>query len=238
PGPLFCVLGTAEVVGAVFDSPVIDNDGLLETHGYFGDSYLVENPGWLAGGSVSWARELLGFDDDAALDRAAAEVPPGSDGLLFLPALTGAMAPRWNAGARGCFYGLTPAHGRGHLARAVLEGCALAMRDVQERMQEIGRPADSIIALGGGAASKVWLQIRADVGGLEVHGSELTDSCALGAAMLAAAAAQGRPVLELAAEIEHTRQSFEPRPELRATYDVAHRSYRQLFDRLEPLFDG
>ncbi len=130
PGRVACVLGTAEVVGALDEQARIDPDGLVETHSFAGGHFYVENPGWLSGGALAWLLPLLGLADFAELDRRAAAVAPGAEGVTFLPALSGAMAPEWIAAARGCFYGLTPAHGQGHMARAVLEGCAFAMRDV------------------------------------------------------------------------------------------------------------
>ncbi|MGF1611543.1 MAG: FGGY-family carbohydrate kinase, partial [Kiloniellales bacterium] len=189
PGRLACVLGTAEVVGALHAEPLIDRDGLVETHGYVTDSYFIENPGWLSGGALVWLRDTCRLRDFAELDALAAAVPPGAEGLTFLPALSGAMAPEWIASARGSFYGLTPAHGAGHLARAVLEGCAFAMRDVLERLRAMGVALDSILLLGGGARSRLWVQIRADLAGLPVEVPRVVDASPLGAAMLAAVAA-------------------------------------------------
>ena len=80
-------------------------------------------------------------------------MPAGSDGQLFLPALSGAMTPRWNAGVRGVFSGLSLAHGRGHVARAVFEGCAYGVRDIVERFVELGLPAEEIRVVGGGAGA-------------------------------------------------------------------------------------
>ena len=125
----------AEVVGALHDHPAIDRRALVETHGYPGGCFFIENPGWLSGGALAWFIETFGLRDVQELDALAQSVPAGADGLLFLPALSGAMAPEWIASARGCFYGLSMAHGRAHAARAVLEGCAFAMRDVLERLR-------------------------------------------------------------------------------------------------------
>lgn len=233
PGPVACVLGTAEVVGALADAPVIDDDGLVETHAYPTGAYFVENPGWLAGGALTWLCETLGFASAAELDAAAAQVPAGADGLVFIPALSGAMAPRWIASARGCFYGLTPAHGRGHLARAVLEGCAFAMRDVIDRLRALNVRTERVVLLGGGAASEVWARIRADVACLPVHRSTVTDSCAVGAAMCAAVAGQVQPDLQhCAARVPAAELAAEPSG---ARYDDAHARYRALFDALEPV---
>src|SRR6185369_3700131 len=134
PGRIAVVLGTGEVVGGLHLTALRDESGLLETHAYPGGAFFIENPGWLSGGAVAWLSQLLNIPDLATLNALAAEVPAGADGLSFMPALTGAMAPEWQPAARGCFYGMTPAHGRGHMVRAVLEGCAFAMRDVVERL--------------------------------------------------------------------------------------------------------
>jgi xylulokinase len=237
PGPVLVALGTGEVVGALHATPAIDQESLVETHAYPGGAYLIENPGWLCGGALVWLKELLGLESFAALDRLAEQVPPGADGLLFLPALTGAMAPEWIPAARGCFYGLTPAHGRAHWARALLEGCAFAMRDVTDRLAQMGLATDSILLLGGGAKSRIWGQIRADLTGLPVRVPAATDSSPMGAAMLAAVAA-GRvaDLREAAALVRGTSQELSPAPALKPAYDEAYQRYRRLFAALKPLY--
>src|SRR5690606_3336586 len=117
-------------VSALTERLLLDLDGLVETHAYPGGLYHLGNPGWLSGGAVRWAGSLLGQPTDAAFVALAADAPAGCDGLIFIPALSGAMAPRWVPEARGSFIGLTMSHGPAHLARAVLEGTAFAMRDV------------------------------------------------------------------------------------------------------------
>jgi xylulokinase len=237
PGPVVAVLGTGEVVGAIHPSPVIDAEGMVETHAYPGGGYLVENPGWLSGGALAWLKDLLGVADFAAFDRLAAEASPGADGLLFLPALTGAMAPEWIATARGCFYGLTPVHGRAHWARALLEGCAFAMRDVTERLAQMGLATDSILLLGGGARSPFWAQMRADVTGLPVLLPEQADSSPVGAAMLAAVAAGLVGDLRHAASLVlHETRTLRPTADQQAAYDAAYGRYRRLFAALKPMF--
>jgi xylulokinase len=237
PGPVMVALGTGEVVGAIHPTPVIDRESLVETHAYPGGAYLVENPGWLCGGALAWLRDLLQLPDFATLDRLANEVPPGAEGLLFLPALTGAMAPEWVPGARGCFYGLTPIHGRGHWARALLEGCAFAMRDVIDRLAQMGLATDSILLLGGGARSRVWGQIRADLTGLPVQLPAETDSSPMGAAMLAAVAAGALASLREAAALRRdARETLLPMAGHKAAYDEAYDRYRRLFAALKPLY--
>lgn len=231
PGPMVSVLGTAEVVGSVASDLVIDEKALLETHAYPG-GYFVENPGWLCGGAVAWARSLLGVKSDAEFDRLAAEVSPGCDGVLFLPALSGAMAPKWRAGARGAFYGMSAGHHAGHLARAVLEGCAFAMKDVRDRLLELGLAADPVVLLGGGARSDLWAQIRADLCDAVVEIPEELDTCAVGAARLALRALGA----SVSWQRPHGARRFWPRPAHTKTLAEAYRRYSQLFECLEPLY--
>jgi xylulokinase len=237
PGSLACVLGTAEVVGAVSRELVLDHRGLLETHGY-ASGYFIENPGWLSGGALEWLCGIAGFASAAALDAAAAEAATGAGGVTFLPALTGAMAPAWVPGARGCFYGLSAATGRGELARAVLEGCAFAMNDVAGRLGDIGVGLEEIVLLGGGSASDLWARIRADVSGLPVAAASQLESCPLGAAALAAVAAGVAPDLETAtAPLAARRARRDPDPAATAASAAAYARYLDLFAALEPLYE-
>lgn len=238
PGIVANVLGTAEVVGALDPRPLIDERGLVETHRYVGSSlHYIENPGWVSGGALEWLRGLLQIPDFQAFDAAATAVGPGSDGLLFLPALTGAMTPEWNAAARGCFYGLTPSHGPGHLARAALEGNAFGLRDVVERLREMGVAVETVRVLGGGARSRLWSQLRADITGLPVERSAVADASAVGAALLAAVASGQWPDLGAVAQRGGAvAEIVEARPALQALYDEAHGRHRHLFQALKPMF--
>lgn len=237
PGKMTCVLGTAEVVGALHPHPVIDKTGLLETHAYGGGHYFIENPGWLSGGTLTWLRDLLKLKDFAELDALAEGIAPGCDELTFLPALNGTMAPEWIASARGCFYGLTPAHGAGHLARATLEGTAFAMRDVRNCLHSLGVEATAIVALGGGAKSRLWTKIRADMTGLPVEVPAVTDTAPLGCTILAAVAAGAFPNVQSAvATLGKVSHVVEPDPAVAARYDDAFGRYHLLFESLRPLY--
>lgn len=237
PGRMACCLGTAEVVGALDQEPKVDSRGLMETHSYANDTYFIENPGWLSGGALAWFVETFRLRNFKELDELASKVCPGVEGLIFLPALGGAMAPEWQASARGCFYGLTPAHGTGHMARAVLEGCAFAMRDVLERLREMVVPVSSILLLGGGASSHVWARIRADISALPVELPVLADTSPLGAAMLAAVAGAVQPDLMAAAElVGGTAETIEPSVKAQVAYEGAYASYRRLFESVRPMF--
>lgn len=237
PGRVAAVLGTGEVVGGLHPTPLRDQSGLLETHAYPGGAFFIENPGWFSGGSITWICQLLSIPDLATLNALAAEVPAGADGLTFLPALTGAMAPEWQPAARGCFYGMTPAHGRGHMVRAVLEGCAFAMRDVVDRLDAMGVDARSLLLIGGGAHSRLWAQMRADIVQRPVELPDCIDCAPIGAALLAAVAGGlARDLKQAVGALSDGRTDIAPDRQKAGAYDDAYGRYRQLFGALRPLF--
>lgn len=237
PGRIAVVLGTGEVVGGLHPDALRDDTGLLETHAYPGGAFFIENPGWFSGGSVTWLSDLLNVADLAALERDVADLPIGADGLTFIPALTGAMAPEWQPAARGCFYGLTPAHGKAHMFRALLEGCAFAMRDVVDRLDRMGVAGASLLLLGGGAQSALWSQMRADLARRPVELPDRLDTAPAGAALLAAVAGGMMPDLHRAAEaLPIRRAELRPDPNRADEYEAAYRRYRRLFESLRPLF--
>lgn len=146
-----------------------------------------------AGLSLRWLRNLVGLEGvpDAypRLSAEASQVAPGADGLIFLPYLSGERTPHMDSLARGAFMGLSAHHTRGHLARAVMEGVAFALRQTLEISRELGADAKTIIAAGGGAESDVWRQIQADVFGVSLQQTLLTEQAGVGAALLGGMAA-------------------------------------------------
>jgi xylulokinase len=195
---------------------------------------LLENPGFVSGGSVRWLAELMGRTQ-ADLLAAAPEARLGSGGVIFVPALSGSMAPRWNDEIRGCFVGLSLDHGVAQLARAVLEGCAYALRDIVDRLDALGAGAAEMRVVGGGARSDLWLQIKADVTGRPVR--RVLGDCATstGAAMLAGVAAGAFPDLEQAvtACVQLDPERVVPEPQAVESYAERYGAYRALFDTVE-----
>jgi xylulokinase len=239
PGVVCDVLGTAEPVCAVTAEPLLDDTRVTECHPHAAPGrWLLENPGWASGASYRWFRDELGGSDYEELNALAATVPPGSDGVVFVPWMGGAMAPTWDADARGGWYGLTPAHHRAHLCRSLLEGSAYALRDVIDAIRGAGLGVERIVCVAGGARSPLVRQLRADVTGLPVGWSEDVETTARGAAMLAAvgagfhddvasaAAAMARPAHEV----------HEPDEQARAQLEDGYRRYRRLFESLSPAF--
>ena len=144
-----------------------------------------------AAGSLQWYRDTLapGTDFDELVSEAAG-VPPGSEGLLFLPYLTGERTPHPDPLARGAWVGLTVRHTRPHLTRAVLEGVAFGIKDSFTLIQGAGLGAITQVRIsGGGARSARWRQIMADVLGVELVTVNTTEGAAFGAALLAAVGA-------------------------------------------------
>lgn len=143
-----------------------------------------------AGLSLRWLRDLLGMSEQKnayqQLSIEAEKVDAGSDGLIFLPYLNGERTPHMDSSARGAFIGLAGHHSRGHMARAIMEGVAFAMRQALEVCESVGEPAEKIIASGGGLESAVWRQVFTDVLNRPLQKSLQKEQSALGAGILAA----------------------------------------------------
>ena len=240
PGLVADIAGTAEPVCAASQQLVFDSTKLVETHCHADpDLWLLENPGFVSGGNFRWFRDQ--FTDGqtyAALDAEAAPIPPGAEGLTFLPSLMGALAPTWNESARGTFAGFTLAHTRGHFVRALLEGSAYAVRDIATQMEASGLHLQEVRVVGGGAKSLIWNQMKADVTGIPVGVPEITETTALGAAFLALVGCGAYTSLTEASEhIVRVRERLEPDPSTRSAYQEAYARYRQTYFSLLPVFE-
>lgn len=235
PGIIGDIAGTAEPVAAAADRPVRDPAGLVETHAHVpSGSWLVEHPGFVSAGSVRWlAEDLLGVAQPE-IGRLAADAPAGAGGVGFLPALGGAMTPRWEPSVLGAFSGLAAGHDRRHLARAVLEGCSYAVRDVVERLAELGLAGDTIRVVGGGARDDTWLRIKADVTGRRIERLAEPEATALGAALIAAVGVGWFADLDAAsaATLRLAPEVIEPDAAQRARYEDGWAAHRERFDVL------
>ncbi|MCB1424760.1 MAG: xylulose kinase, partial [Notoacmeibacter sp.] len=177
----------------------------------------------------------------ARLERESAGVPIGSQGLLMVPYWQGVMSPYWDSSARGAFVGLSGAHSRAHMFRALMEGLALELRlSASAAEAALGQSVERYVAIGGGAASQVWRQIFADVTGKTVQRSETVEASSLGAAVCAAVAAGWYPGFEEAASAMTGKivAVSEPDPLARARYDELYAVYEGLYDRLKPVYAG
>jgi xylulokinase len=174
------------------------------------------------------------------LCKEAETVAPGSEGVIFLPCMQGAMAPEWNGAARGVFYGLSLAHTRAHLTRAVLEGSAFALRDILEAMRGAGLDVRRLTIVGGGAKGPLWRQIKADVTGLPVRVPTSVETTATGAAILAAVGSGIHTSMAeaVAAFVSYRPDVHSPNPEANEAYEHVYRQYRDLYFALKPVFSA
>lgn len=232
-------LGTSGVVFVSTSSPVIEPQGRL--HAF---CHAVPNQWHLMGvmlsaaGSLRWHRDTLapGVTFDALVDAAAA-IPAGSDGLFFLPYLTGERTPHPDPLARGGYIGLTVRHTLPHMTRAVLEGVAFGLRDSFELIKGAGAgQITQVRASGGGAKSQLWRQILADVFQAEIVTLNTTEGAAYGAALLAAVG--GGAFTDVAAACQATiypTSTTQPGSNSEA-YQMRYSTYRQLYPALQFLF--
>jgi xylulokinase len=187
-----------------------------------------------SGASADWcAREVFGEGGFAAMVDAAAQSPAGAGGVTFLPYLQGERTPVWDPRARGLFVGLTLATTRGALARAVLEGTAFALRQVFESLgaTTAGDVAE-IRAVGGGARSAVWNQIKADVLGRPLSVLEFQDTGTRGAALMGALGAGIYASFDEAVSVAERAlrtRTVQPEPARAALYDEAFDRYARLY---------
>lgn len=190
------------------------------------------------GGALKWFRQELGggmsFDE---LTAEAAEAPPGSDGVLFLPYMAGERSPIWNPDAKGVFYGLSFDKTRGHLIRSVLEGVAFSLEHNLRTAAETGIHVDTLNAMGGASNSVLWTQIKADVTGKTIRVPSSDTATTLGAAILAGVGCgiYGSYGEAVNRTIRMTRVQ-EPNPENKAVYDRAMERYLRLYEDLKEGF--
>lgn len=230
-------IGTSGVVFAPTDHAAIEAEGRLHAfcHAVPGMWHLM-GVMLSAAGSYEWFRSALAPSTSfAELDIRASAIDAGSNGLMFLPYLTGERTPHPDPLARGAFVGLTVRHDLGHMARAVLEGVAFGLRDSIELVRE-SSTLDEIRASGGGAQSRLWLQIIADTVGLPVRVVGTSEAAAHGAALLAAvgtgAFASIREATDAAVIVG---EPIEPGPAT-GTYAGAYDTYRSLYPALREPF--
>ncbi len=245
-GVLSTSIGTSGVMFVHSDEVKIDAEGRVHTfcHAVRGKWHMM-GVNLAAGGSLQWFRNALCRADMAQAKRAktevydlltgeAAGVWAGSEGLFFLPYLSGERTPHADPDARGCFIGLTLAHGRGHLVRAIMEGVTYSMRDSLEIIEALGVPVRQIRASGGGSRSPLWRQIQADCFGRKVVTINTEEGPAYGVALLAAVGAGAfKNIVEACAATISVVQETAPDRAARKHYDRAFPVYQQLYRSLK-----
>jgi xylulokinase len=242
PGNGSVTLGSGGQVFVPLDRPMIDAN--LSLHNFCHaptDRWYLLGAMLAAGLSLRWLRDTLGLKDDPNaypyLASLAAEVPPGADGLFFLPYMAGERSPLMDPLARGCFIGLTLRHERGHLARAIMEGVAFALRQIVETMIGAGAPVNRLLAAGNGLASPIWRQIVVDVLARPLYMSSGRERTGVGTALLAGIGA------DIYADYAQTQQlvaenlSVTEADTSRARfYEEKYQQFISLYPLLKPVF--
>lgn len=236
-GSAYCVIGTSAWVSVTTDAPVLDALQRTQTHHHVHpERYAPMGVQQMAGGAREWAWRALAGDPTLDLDAAAAQVAPGAEGLFFLPYLMGERAPWWNPAARGAFVGLTMRHGKPEMARAVLEGVTLGLRQILVILREHVPTIDAIRLIGGGGRSKLWQQIVADCFGLPIHLVELKAEATSWGAAVAAGVGVGLYDWSIAAERAQVVEVIDPDPARAACYAERAEVFEALYRALEPVY--
>jgi xylulokinase len=240
PGTMAVTLGTSGVVFASTESALVEPEGRLHAfcHAVAGRWHLM-GVMLSAAGSLQWYRDKFARDRSfAELVDEASEVSAGSEGLIFLPYLSGERTPHPDPLARGAWIGLTGRHGPSHLTRSILEGVAFGLKDIFCLMRDAGLSSvDQIRVSGGGAKSALWRQILADTLGAELVTVNTTEGAAYGAALLAGVGIGVWPNVDAAcAETIAVTDRVSPNPQTVATYESMYEQYQKLYPALKSTF--
>src|SRR6476660_5063330 len=187
-----------------------------------------------AGASLRWWRDTGGAGlDYAQLAQLASQAPPGSEGLIFLPYLAGERTPHLDPRARGAFVGLHLRHTAAHMVRAVMEGVVFSLGQCLDLVHALGIPVTEVRATGGGARSKLWRQLQADVFGMPIHRNRVDEGPAYGAALLAGVACGAFESVEETANIVAVESDQEiPDPSAHALYERQRHIYTALYESM------
>jgi len=243
PGAVHATIGTSGVVFASTDRPAMDPHGRLHTFCHaVPNRWHVMGVTQAAGQSLRWFRDQFGTvakpegDPYDALAAEAATVPPGSDGVMWAPYLMGERTPHLDPEARAALVGLAANHRRAHVIRAIMEGVAFSLRDSFAIFEEMKVPVKNIRLGGGGARSRLWRQIQADVYGHAVEIVETEEGAAYGAALLAGVGAGvWKDVDEACRQAVHISSVVEPNRESSAVMQRQYCRYRRMYPALRSI---
>jgi xylulokinase len=241
--------GTAEVVEVAMASPALNRklrEGNVSVYRHVvPDLYLAMTLNHSGGLTLRWFRDTLCRDQLAraseagrdAYDLMLAEAPQGPTDLLVLPHFAGAGTPLLDTRSKGAIVGLTFATTQAEMAKAILEGLTFELRGNLELLRETGVELNELHAVGGGARSTLWLQLKADVCRMQLRVPQVTEAACLGAAILAAVAAGEYPDIPTAVrDAVGLDRTVEPNPSRSEMYDRRYESYRQLYPALRDIY--
>lgn len=237
----YVYLGSSSWVSMAAREPLLDPQRRTMTFDHVVPGLFVPTATMVAGGgSLQWVAALLSGEDEDRFERLldeAAEAAAADEGLYFLPHLLGERSPYWNPDARGVLLGLAQHHGRGAVVRAVLEGVAFNLATCVEAFRSSGARIEQVDAIGGGAASDLWLQILADTWNVRVRRRTIVEEAnSLGAAVTAGVGVGLLPDFSVAGSLSETTAAFHPDPARHSRLIDQHESFLDAYRHLEPWF--
>jgi xylulokinase len=253
PGLLNTSIGTSGVVFVHSDQPQFDPQGRLHTfcHAVRGKWHMM-GVTLAAGGSLQWFQDAFystptkdGGKNGArkatvpfsTLAAEAAATPTGAEGLQFLPYLAGERTPHLDPNARGALIGLTLAHTRGHVVRAIMEGVTYSLRDSLAIIEGLGVPVKQIRTSGGGSKNPFWRQMQADVFAKPVSAMAADEGAAYGVALLATVGAgHYKTVAEACEATVQTADAVKPDAKAKKQYDKSFPIFQGLYAALRDQF--
>lgn len=237
PGSAYLSLGSS-VIGGTYSPEFITSGAFRTMCGGVPGSFLLETV--ILGGAytIDWLlQKICPGNRQEELENIAANLPPGSEGLVVVPYWNSAMNPYWDAKASGIIVGWRGSHSPAHIYRAILEGIAMEFRLQLEGVQAaLGKPVERLVLMGGGAGSQLWRAIIADATGRIVQRCKVAEAAALGAGILAAGSAGLHPdiVTAVGGMVHLEEQPRQPDPPRQAHYSRLYEEvYRGLFPALQ-----
>ncbi|MCP8970520.1 gluconokinase [Ectobacillus ponti] len=229
PGEVAVSAGTSGAIRQVTHGTVVNEKHETFCYAFTADTSIIGGATNNGGIALQWAKDLLDSESSfPAFLQKAEHVPPGAEGILFLPYVNGERAPLWNQRAKGNFYGVTLAHRKEHFIRAVLEGITFNLYQIGKALERLAGAPKCLYVNGGLARSPLWLQMLADIFDAEVQVSESHHSAAWGAAWMALLAIERVETLGDIKKNIPAGNRFYPDEENSARYQEIYQQYEQL----------
>lgn len=241
PGSVSATIGTSGVVFAATATPTKDPLGRLHTFCHaVPERWHVMGVTQAAGLSLRWLRDIVAPGSSyEVLTAEAAQIPAGSDGLLWAPYLLGERTPHLDSQATAAFYGIKATHTRGHLVRAVLEGVAYSLKDTFTLFAELGIPVQGVRLGGGGARGPLWRSIQTDIYGYASDVLVAEEGAAFGAALLAGVGVGAWPDTDAAcAKAIRVAEQITPDPATVQSYADGYKVFQRLYPALRSIRGG
>lgn len=249
-GQISSTIGTSGVVFAHLDEPIIDEKGRVHTfcHAVPGAWHMMGVTQG-AGLSLKWFRDNfctneievakgMGIDPYVLMTKEAEKVPAGSRGVIYLPYLMGERTPHLNPKAKGVFFGLSAAHTKNEMLRAVIEGVSYSLLDCMEIIKDTGMNPTNVMVSGGGGKSELWRQILADMFNCKVSTNKSSEGPALGVALLAGVGTGVYKDIDEACSIAISENSVQfPKEENSLVYKRYYEIYKKIYDDLKGTFE-